>query len=88
MQVLETGYKFIWQDTVRPDYIKYLPKEKWKQLYWTIEIFQLPFWQFNHLYCYIFLRHGTSSIKIYLSMEVKWQMASSDFYWFLQQFII
>jgi hypothetical protein len=28
MQVLETGYKFIWQDTVRPDYIKYLPKEK------------------------------------------------------------
>jgi hypothetical protein len=28
MQVLETGYEFIWQHTERPDYYKYFPKDK------------------------------------------------------------
>ncbi|EMJ67309.1 hypothetical protein LEP1GSC034_4831 [Leptospira interrogans str. 2003000735] len=28
MKVLETGYEFIWQNTERPDYYKYFPKDK------------------------------------------------------------
>lgn len=31
MRVLETGYEFIWQNTERPDYYKYFPKDKWKK---------------------------------------------------------
>ena len=28
MQILETGYEFIWQRTEQPDYYKYFPKDK------------------------------------------------------------
>ncbi len=28
MEVLQTGYEFIWQQTERPDYNKYFPKDK------------------------------------------------------------
>lgn len=29
MEIMETGYKFIWQHTERPDYYKYHPKKDW-----------------------------------------------------------
>jgi hypothetical protein len=28
MEIMETGYKFYWQQTERPDYYKYHPKEE------------------------------------------------------------
>jgi hypothetical protein len=28
IDIMETGYKFVWQQTVRPDYYKYHPEDK------------------------------------------------------------
>jgi hypothetical protein len=28
IQIMETGYKFVWQQTERPDYYKYHPEDK------------------------------------------------------------